>query len=159
MRAYPTEDEQYSLWMLLYQTRQAMQKSRKREMVRANIYGSHTAILYLIDILGEKATPAELARWLVLEIHSISELLTRMQKKGLVSKGKTPKKGRGVAFKLTEKGKEVLRKASAQESIHNIMSVLSDEQRQQLRSSLELLLARSLREAGMDNTLRFLFAE
>jgi len=76
--------------------------------------------------------------------------IIRMEKKGLVTKRKDKKRGNIVRISITKKGREVCRRAMGRDLIRDIISSLSDEQREQLWSSLSILYREALKELGME---------
>ena len=62
-----------------------------------------------------------------------------MEKQGLVRKVKDLDRKNLVRVVLTEKGREAYYHSTKRESIHQIMSFLSEEERQQLRHCLQTL--------------------
>jgi len=105
--------------------------------------------MLVIQTFGGKATVGEIARWTLREPHSVSELLSRMEKEGLVRKVKELGKKSGVRVVLTEKGREAYYKSTARESIYETMSSLSEEERQQLRSCLRKLRYKALTQLAV----------
>jgi DNA-binding MarR family transcriptional regulator len=148
----PYFDEYYKLWLLLTQTRSAIFKIRHK-LIGQYLHPNQAAALVSIWALQGQITPAALSRRLFLEPHSVSELIIRMQKNGLVSKKKDKKRGNVVRISMTEKGKEVCRVVMAQELIVRVMSVLSDEQREQLRVCLTILMKEALKELGVEDEM------
>ena len=134
------------LWELLARTRQVMFKARTTEIKKYNISATKAYVLSAIADLGEHATPSEIARWHYREQHTISEVLTRMEKEGLVTKKRDSKKKSIVRINLTEKGRELEHKSNERYSVHRIISSLNKEERRQLRCYLEKLLYSSLKE-------------
>ena len=99
-------DQDYRLWVLLHQTRDAVHIARKKELGRFEISTIQAAALFIIQAIGEQATPAEISRWLFRKPHSVSGLLNRMEKEGLVKKTKDLDKKNLVRVTLTEKGRQ-----------------------------------------------------
>jgi DNA-binding MarR family transcriptional regulator len=159
MEKIKLSDNYYNLYILLAQTRMALQKLRQKELAIYKI-SSHQAhalfIIQLIETLGGKATPAEIARWYFREPHSVSQLLKRMKNQGLVRKIRDSEKKNQILIVITDKGKEAFQKSMNRESIHKMMSKLSKEQQQQLRSLLEPLRDAALKELGMEGKIYFL---
>ena len=143
-------DLYYNLWVLLAQTKDAVLRARQKELHRYGISATQSAALFAIQAIGDKATPAEISRWLFREPHSVSELLSRMEKEGLVRKTKDLDRKNQVRVELTEKGYEAYDQSMKQESIHKIMSSLSEEAREQLRSCLQTLRDEALKELGVE---------
>jgi DNA-binding MarR family transcriptional regulator len=144
----PYFDEYYRLWLMLAQTRSAIFKIRHK-MIGQYLHPNQAAALVSIWALQGQITPAALSRRLFLEPHSVSELIIRMQKKGLVTKKKDRKRGNVVRISMTEKGKGVCRHVMGKEIIARVMSVLTDEQREQLRVCLTALMTEALKELGL----------
>lgn len=142
--------EEYRLWLLLNKTRSAIFKLRHRK-VGQYLPPNQAAALVTVWAFDGKITPVELSRQLFLEPHSVSELIVRMQKKGLVDKAKDKNRGNVVRLSITDKGRELCNKVMGEDLIHGIMSSLSGEQQEQLRSCLMALFAASLAELGMEN--------
>lgn len=150
MEDFSYRDQDGDLWKLLAQTRDAIFKARRKELHRYGITATQGAALFAIQAVGDKATPAEISRWLFREPNSISELLGRMEKQGLVRKTKNLDRKNLVRVELTEKGYQAYHRAIRQESIHKIMSSLSAEQRQILTSCLRTLRDEALGELGIE---------
>lgn len=151
MKGLPYEDEGFVLWVLLRQTRDGVLKLRERELNQYSITPEQSAVLTRVKAMGRRATPAEISRWLLREPHTISGLLSRMEKKGLVRKVKDLDRKNLIRVALTEKGQRAYHNATNnRESIHRIMSCLSEEDQKQLRSYLEKLRSATLKELGME---------
>ncbi len=146
----PLLDDYYRLWLLLSQTRSAIFKVRHKK-VGQYLHPNQAAALVSIWALEGQVTPATLSRRLFLEPHTVSELIIRMEKKGLVTKRKDRKQGNVVRVSITRKGRKVCLKAMGQDFIHDIMSSLSDEQREQLWTSLSILYREVLKELGIED--------
>ena len=146
MKDLPSADEDYSLWALLGQAADATLRARQRELDRYGISAAQVAALFVIQAIGEKATPAEITRWLLRESHTVTELLSRMEREGLVTKTKDLERKNMVRVSITEKGRQAYQQSTKRKSIHKVMSSLSEEERQQLRSYLERLRNKALGE-------------
>ena len=145
--------ESYNLWVLLSRTRNAMWKARQFELDKYNISVVQAAALMVIYAFAGQATPSDVARWIFQEPHSISELISRMEKVGLVKKVRDPIKKRRVRISLTEKGKEIyLSKSSKTELMYKIISCLSHEEREQLDSILQKLLNTTVKELALEHS-------
>lgn len=137
------------LWVMLHQARDAIFKVREKELKKYNISTIKAAVLFNIQAIGYEATASEIARHLLRESHSVSTILGRMEKQGLVKKVKDLDRKNVVRVYLTDKGKEVYLEAAKRESICEIMSCLSDEERRQLISSLNKLRNEALAHLGI----------
>ena len=148
-------DDYYRLWLLLSQTRSAVFKVRHKK-VGQYLHPNQAAALVSIWALEGQVTPAALSRRLFLEPHTVSELIIRMGKKGLVTKRKDAKKGNTVRVSITTKGRQVCRRVMGQELIRDILSSLTEEQREQLWSSLSTLYREALKELGIEDDILLL---
>ena len=133
-------------WIMLGQTQRAMFRARQKGLSPFDISPEQSATLVVIETLGDKATPTEIARCIFREPSTVSELLNRMEKKGLLSKAANSKKKNSVKVQLTPKGKEVFKNSLQQETINDIMSSLSESEHQQLRLILEKIWSSSLEQ-------------
>jgi len=147
---YLSADKDYALWVLLSQAKDMVFRARQKELRQYGISPEEAAVLFIVQTLGNKATPGEISRWLLRKLHTVSGILSRMQKKQLVRKLTDLDKKNVVKVSLTEKGEQAHYQATKIESIHHIMSSLSEEERQQLSSCLKALRDRALKELGMD---------
>jgi DNA-binding MarR family transcriptional regulator len=69
--------------------------------------------------------------------------MAKMEKDGLVKKSREVPKSTLLNFELTDKGREVFKKSSEQKADRAIMSVLSEDERQQLISMLQKIIVKS----------------
>ncbi|MFC1867278.1 MarR family winged helix-turn-helix transcriptional regulator [Thermodesulfobacteriota bacterium] len=144
------KNEDYRLWVLMRLTRDAMAKSREKELRRYGISSRESAVLFIIQAVGDKPTPAEISRWMFREQHSVSTLLNRMEKKGLIKKTKDLDRKNMVRVSLTDKGRQTFDKSSQTESIHRLLSVLSKKEYKQLFSILGILRDRALEDLAIE---------
>ena len=127
----------------------------------ASIFGGYTvmpiayAVVHCIQNLGGVATPSEICRLLSRKHNSVSQLLTRMEKAGLITKTRDPEKKNMVRVRLTEKGLEVYNKTRASETAYEMFSVLSDEERQQFEEYVERISDKAFELLGKSLAFRF----
>lgn len=141
-------DQDYTLsWLLMY-VRHALDKARSKELrsLGLRITPEQAAVLFVVKATGPKVTPAEISRWLLREPHTVSSLLDRMEKAGLLRKVRDLERKNMVRVVLTRKGQQVYLKSSKREVYHRVMSSLSKKERQQLGSYLIILLDKVMRE-------------
>ncbi len=143
-------DEYFNLWVLLCQTKDIIFKVRQKELSQYGISPEQASVLFTIKVIGDRATPAEISRWLLRKQHTVTELLSRMEREGLVSKTKDLARKNMIRVTLTEKGQQAYSQSTGIESIYNIMSPLSEEQCQRLRPCLEGLRDRALKQLGIE---------
>ena len=139
----------YYLWILFNQTRNAISKARERELQSQHISERHAALLFIIELIGHDATPAKIARWLFREPHSISEIIDRMEKQGLLKKVKDLDRKNQVRIEITEKGHDYHQRSFIPNNIPDTLSILSDGERKQFVSSLMKLREAAIKRVGI----------
>jgi DNA-binding MarR family transcriptional regulator len=144
----PLYDEYFVLWIMVAQTKDALLKARQRDYAQFNISNERRAVLWIIQNNGGQATPVEIARQLFRELHSVTEMLNRMTKEGLVRKYKSSGKSKTVV-RLTKKGLEVFSQSLYNQTDKRIFSVLSKNEREQLMSCLWKVRNKALSELGI----------
>ena len=82
------------------------------------------------------------------ELNSVSEMLKRMEKIGLVTIEKRPKRSSAIV-RLTGKGEEIFSQSRVNEVDKRIFAVLPKRRREQLASDLWTIRNRALRELGI----------
>lgn len=146
MKTRKRVDKEYDLWILISRVYHMIAKLRNMEMNRYDILPVQAYILFILRAMGNETTPAELSRFVYQQRSSVSDILNRMEKQGLITKEKKlDGKGR-VLVKMTDKGEKALQLSEQREHLHNVMSVLDEKKRQQLESILELLRDKAVEE-------------
>ena len=138
----------YDLIGLLNQTTETIFRARQKELNQYNISTSQGAILFITKALGDKATISAISRWLLRKPHSVSEIVNRMEKRGLLKKTRAPNRKSIIQVSLTPKGLEIYQKSKKRESFRNILSSLSLDERQQM-----IIYLKKLKESAV-NELR-----
>jgi len=148
---YPlSTDKDYTLWVLLAQAEDMVFKAGEKELRQYGISPEEAAVLFIVQTLGNKATPSEISRWLLRKPHTVSGILSRMEKRGLVTKNRDLDRKNLVRVRLTEKGEQAYHQSTRIDSIHKMMASLSEEERQQLSSHLKTLRDRAFKELGVE---------
>ena len=121
------------------QTGHILKKARDRELSQHNISVRQITVVRAINDMGGKATPGKIAKWLLIEPHSVSGILKRMEEQGLVSKLRDPKNKGQITVSITKLGQRLYNNALKHDCIQEIMSCLSEEETEQLWSALHKL--------------------
>jgi DNA-binding MarR family transcriptional regulator len=150
-------DQDFNMWWLIMYAWRAMDKARSRELSKYGLTPEQAGTLFMIQAIGSDATSIQIAKWILNEPHSVSYLLGRMEKAGLVKRTKDIKRKNSIKVNLTQKGHEAYEQASNRNSIHEIMSCLSKEEQEQLRVSLQKLLDKA-KQVGNHSEILFPFA-
>jgi len=141
-------DEYFTLWVLIAQTRDAILRARERDYARYGISNERRAILYIIQNNGGRAGPVDIARSLFRELHSITEMLKRMEKDGLITRHQGSGRSK-VEVTLTEKGLDVFNQSLYNQTDKRIFSVLPKEDRDRLAQYLFTLRSKVLQDLGI----------
>jgi DNA-binding MarR family transcriptional regulator len=144
----PESDECFMLWILVAQNRDAILRARERDYARYGISNERRAVLYAIQNNGGHATPVEITRSLFRELHSVTEMLKRMEKDGLISRHKGSGRSK-VEVRLTAKGLDVFGQSLHNETDKRIFSVLTKSERERLASLLFKVRGSALRDLGI----------
>jgi DNA-binding MarR family transcriptional regulator len=144
----PVADEYFMLWALIAQTKDAILRARELEYARWGISNERRAVLFVIQNNGGCTTPVEIGRTLFRELHSVTEMLVRMEKDGLVTRQKGTGRSK-VEVCLTQKGLDVFDQSLHNETDKRIFSVLTKKQRERLSLYLWKLRGRTLEHLGV----------
>ena len=148
-------DRDYDLWVLLTQVRDVILDARENELRQYDVTAWQAAVLFIIDAAGGTASPADIARWSLRKPNSVSGILDRMKKAGLIKVAKDTRRKNMKVISISEKGYGVLQNSIKRESIHKIMSCLTTEQYQQLKGILEQLRSRGFEVLGSQRNIPF----
>lgn len=148
MRFTSEDDEYFMLWVLIAQTKDAILKARERDYARYGIGNERRAVLWDIQNNGGTATPVAIARNLFRELNSLTELLKRMERDGLIARSKGSGRSK-VEVRLTDAGRKVFDQSLHNDTDERIFSVLNEKERETLASCLWKLRSRALEDLGM----------
>ena len=144
----PLPDEYFLLWVLLAQTKDAISRLRERDYAHYGINNERRAILYILANNGGHARPVDIARELFRELHSVTEMVKRMEEAGLVTRHKGSGRSK-VEVRLTDHGREVLEKSRDSEPDKRVFSVLKKSERERLSTSLRKVRGAVLKDLGI----------
>jgi len=131
--------QNHILWTTLRNVGHLMDRVRTKELSKYGLSTSQAGMLHHVKALGEAATPAAIARIQHREATSVSSILIRMEKLGLVKRTKDMARKNQVRVYLTDKGKAALNDAARRESLDRIMSRMSAENRRHMIKATEEL--------------------
>jgi DNA-binding MarR family transcriptional regulator len=147
-------DADFALWILFNTCKEIIHDLREKELKRYGITVRQAGIIYAIsNDLEDYAKPSEIARVSHREPNSISTIIDRMERKGLIKKGKDLHRKNVIRISLTEKGKEAHVMTYNRRSIHRVFACLSEEEIGLLQSCFNKLIARALQEQKTNNLL------
>ncbi len=134
------------LWALLSQTSNAMSRVADSELSQVGISMMQAAVLVFVKNSKEPVIPAHISRWLFREPHTISQLLMRMEKQGLVKRTKDLDRKNQVRITLTEKGETAYKDQTEIRAISKVLSTLSPEECDKLGASLKKIRDEAIKE-------------
>ena len=144
----PLSDEYFMLWIMIAQTKDAILRVRQLDYARFGISNERRAVLWNIQNNGGHATPVEISRQLFRELHSVTEMLKRMEKEDLIVRYKCTGRSK-FEVKLTPKGLDVFTQSLYDETDKRIFSVLTKKQRERLAVYLWKLRNKVLKGLGV----------
>ncbi len=144
------------LWFLLARARDAVYRVRQKDLGESGLTVEQSFVLSIIQSLvsqgmADKVTPAEISRRMFRESQSVSELLHRMERAGLVAKVKDLGRKNMVRIEMTKKGRDRFEAGMSAASIGRVMSRLSSEQREQLAPCLMIIREAALDDLGVED--------
>ena len=137
--AIPRNSKEYSRY-LMGKARHLMERARQKELMPHNISSRQANVMFILYKLDHKPTLNELAKHLDREINTLSSQMTRMERDGLVKKVRENPKSTLLKFELTKKGYDIFENSCKMISTNAIMSVLTEEECQQLISILNKII-------------------
>jgi DNA-binding MarR family transcriptional regulator len=143
------EDKEYDIWILLSRVYHLIAMLRKLELSKFDILPVQSYILFVIKALGDDTTPSRVSEYVYQQRSSISDILNRMEKQGLIKKTNTSGSKKRVIVTLTEKGEKALELSKQRKYLHKVMSALTDEKKQQLEKGLEILRDAAVNELSI----------
>lgn len=143
----PFVGKERNLHMLLYLTVTALHEARKAQLAEMGLTPADSDLLFLVDALGESATPASLSRWFQRKPPTVCVQLDRLEAKGLVDRRAIRGNKKSKRVVLTQKGRASLQEAMEEDIIASILSALSDKEHEQLWRLLEKLRGDALSRA------------
>jgi DNA-binding MarR family transcriptional regulator len=155
MRTLKKNDPEINLYILLDQTDNIVTNAVELELRQVQMNQPQVRVLTMLSRLDRPVTLDELANWTFKEFNSVSTLINRMEKKGLVKKIK--KEGDLKTYViLTEKGSDLYHRRVTERSIHSIFEKLTPEEKDQFESILKKVSNTTRDLLGMDFKPSFL---
>jgi DNA-binding MarR family transcriptional regulator len=155
IRTAKKNDPEINLYILLDQTNCIVTNAVDLELKRLQMTQPQVRVLTMLSREDRPVTLDELANWTLKEFNSVSTLINRMEKKGLVKKIK--KEGELKTYVvLTEKGNNLYHKQVTERSLHLIFEKLTKQEQQQLNQLLKKVRDTTRDILGLDYRPPFL---
>lgn len=146
MDADGSNDQAYLFWVLFQQAYSAMSRVREKELDALGITAHQATLLAVILELGESATPSAISKRILRESHTVTELINRAVRMGLLRKEKDGRRKNGVMVVLTDKGRQVCGQMKDMEILRRLISVLPPDQLEYSQSFFRLLRDNAINE-------------
>ena len=128
-------------WLLLRQVPNLVSRCEDQVFSKHGLTTERHAVLMVIKHIHGPVRPTDVARWLDLSVNSVSMIIDRMVRAGLVKRTRDRKDRRTVFLTATDKAEKAYALASVAgwELIQEILTPLSDKDKRTLIKVLELL--------------------
>ena len=143
-------DTDHDLYLLFSHARYLTFRAREKELQRYRLSPEQAQILGAVQAMKGTATPAKLSRVLLRQPHSISAIIERMEKKGLLKKVKDLERKNLVRVVLTQQGEKAYEITTKRGPIHRILGSLNENEREQFQKCLEIIAVKACSELGID---------
>ena len=128
--------------LLLHQAVFSIDKCEDKLFREVEVSPKQYSALAAIKHLQDPVTPTDVANWLDRNTNSITLMIDRLEREGLVTRARDLKDRRSLRISITEKGLEAFRRGSKprRELPREIMSCLNPEELQELNRLLSKVL-------------------
>ena len=135
------------LWFLMHRDVGLFRRCEDQAYGEKGLTVEQFTLLAAMKYIGDSARPADLAQWIGRTANSISMIVDRMVEAGLVKRTRDRKDRRVVRVVATDRAKDAFEQAipAGWEFIYQIMSPLSQADRQTLARLLETLRNETLK--------------
>jgi len=152
MKERPNENDEagidFPLWRLIDHTRYMIFRSREKELARFNLTPEQAFVLDIMHESGGSTTINNIVAMSQHKHNSISALINRMAKQGLVRKYRTRSDKRAFRILATEKGEGLLGQVP-RESVSRVLSCLRPSEKRQLGVLMSRLMISAYETAGV----------
>ncbi len=152
------KDEGQSLkaFMLLHRTRDLLFRCQDRAVAEFGLTAEQYSVLLAIEYLDDPVRATDIGRWMERKVNSISMIVDRMVKAGLVERIRDLPDRRAVRVVFTSKGKRAFELATPEvwKLIDEMFSPLPHEEKRTLIRLLETLRERALKHLNPGTDVR-----
>ena len=144
------------IWMLMHQTLNSVSKCEDKKFAEAGLTYQQYAILTAIKYSESPATPTTIADWVDRHLNSVSLILNRMEKRGLVKRIINNQDRRSFRLVTTEKGDAAFNKAAVigWNMIQELIGDLSEEEICTMSNLLEKIRNRAIESCYEDKNIK-----
>ena len=140
---------------LLKQTSDTIINAIELELAGHNVSIPQARILYFLARENRPVTILEISKWVFRELNSVTFIINKMEKEGLVSKFSQPGE-RKAYISLTDKGADLFYNHITENAQYLIFGVLTQAEREEFEANLIKLLRKAQNALGIDFKPSFL---
>ena len=140
------ENEIKDLGRLFHRVHEAMSRIRSIELSKIGLTSPRVGVLAYIKESDNPKTISAIASRIARELNTVTELLARMEKDGLIRKVRQKKTRQLYTIEITEKGEEYYEKAMKIDIHRKILANLSQEERSHCQAYLSKLQVLAFKE-------------
>jgi DNA-binding MarR family transcriptional regulator len=152
-RSHDTINDAY-VWGLLQHSTSLISRARELELAQYGITMEQMSVLHALLVSGGSATIDEIAIIIVRQHNSVSTIVNRMSKAGLIIKEKQPNQKK-YNVRITQEARKIA-DAVPRKSIEMIFANVSLKEKEQIATCLEQLITTGHDVLGHNNNLPFL---
>ena len=140
------DDMYFRAWVLARQASYATSRAADIELNKLGTSLAEIQILYVLKHYRGPMTPSTLSHLLVRRPNSVSGILIRMERRGLLRRLRDQQDQRVVIVEITNKGESVFNQRMYTPVISRIMSNLSEEELLQFSKVTQVIYEAAIRE-------------
>lgn len=144
---YSPAEEDFKLWKFLGHTGYVISRLREIELAKYGLTPEQAYVLDILSVRGGSTTIGDIVNMTLRPHNTISTLITRMAKRGLVEKKRNRRDKRSYDIVITESGQAHFQRVT-RKSIEMAFSILSEEDKRELSSILSRLLCQAYELSG-----------
>ena len=143
-------------WALYHQTYNLLYKCEEVMFAKIGLTPQKYMVLMAIRLIEDHATVSDVAQWLDRNTNSVSLIVDRMKKDGLVMRSRSLGDRRTVRLSLTQKGKEKLDESSVPgwDLVQGMMSPLSEKELKTFADLLEPIRKKAFEYLNPGKTMK-----
>lgn len=134
------------LWSTLNQAYWVMIRVAEQELRALDLTMIQAAVLYWVKTSKTPPTPADLSRLLFRRPHTVLDLLGRMEKQGLITRKRDPRRKNVSRIVLTDKGEQAFKRQREVRGIAGILTELTPEESETVLVALEKMRKKAIEE-------------
>lgn len=141
-------DQDFVLWRFLDHARFMIFRQREKELAHLHLTPEQAQVLDILNVYGA-TTINEMIQMTQKRHNSISTLIDRMTKRGLVRSTRKSRDKRVLTIELTTEGAELFHQISI-ESVKSAFACLSTEEKAELRFYLDRVITHAYKSVGQE---------